>query len=422
MKELFGVVDNLNMFIHPNFNESFKFMDDSKSIELAKVILKKFKESGYENIVVIESGTSPLIAIIKRLKEYKECNFKIKQVKIPRDLDFNLLEWFNTYLSNKEMNDLVLFNGKKVKRYEALKSLCRKFSLEKFVGKDKFTIYDSVNNLKEYDSSTSEFIRVLGKTEIYDLFNKPFLLFDEYINAGTIIRNFNGMVRLFNMRPEFKLSAFCMFLDNPKNYEKIAFTLYDNSNELECYRNGAYPFENRIDLIGYYYFISKNDFVKVDLRSLKSELRKIVSDGEVDLFYERLNKIIDNNNLLIKLKDSLSEEQVKNYVSNKDIIRFIFKYLDEKIYGKNKYSDFLDQVFELYAPSWSPMPVIFHLDYWSGFEKIRKDIDDICFDIIDDYKRNRFLIIKLALESLENNYNLWKASIDKKLGDKDENN
>ena len=71
-------------------------MDDKQSIELARKILNKFKESGYENIVVIESGTSPLIAIIKKLKEYKDCSFKITQIKIPRDLDFNLLEWFNT--------------------------------------------------------------------------------------------------------------------------------------------------------------------------------------------------------------------------------------------------------------------------------------------------------------------------------------
>ena len=44
MERLFGCVDNLNMFIHPKFNESFKFMDDKQSIELARKILNKFKE------------------------------------------------------------------------------------------------------------------------------------------------------------------------------------------------------------------------------------------------------------------------------------------------------------------------------------------------------------------------------------------
>lgn len=415
MERLFGCVDNLNMFIHPKFNESFKFMDDKQSIELARKILNKFKESGYENIVVIESGTSPLIAIIKKLKEYKDCSFKITQIKIPRDLDFNLLEWFNTYLSKEELKELVLYNERNISRYDALKEISKKFSLEDFIGNDKFTIYDSVNNLKEYSNSTEDFIKVLNGTKMYELFNKPFLLFDEYINAGTIIRNFNGVVRLFNMNPKFKLSAFCMFLDNPKEYEKIAFTLYDNSNELECYRNGAYPFENRIDLIGYYYYISKKEFMKVSLEELKQELEEYENNLEVNLFYNKLNEFIEENNLLEKLKDNLEEEQVKNYVSNKDIIRFIFKYMDEKIYGKNKYSDFLDQVFELYAPSWSPMPVIFHLDYWNGFEKTLSEIDNLCLKIGEEYKLNRFTIIKIALKSLEKNYLLWKESIDKEL-------
>ena len=65
MNSLFGIVDNLTMFVHPKFNESFKFMDNKQSIELARKVLDKFTKSGYENIVVIESGTSPLIEIIK---------------------------------------------------------------------------------------------------------------------------------------------------------------------------------------------------------------------------------------------------------------------------------------------------------------------------------------------------------------------
>ena len=42
MQELFGKVDNLEMFIHPQFNESFKFMNEKQSINLAKSILKEF--------------------------------------------------------------------------------------------------------------------------------------------------------------------------------------------------------------------------------------------------------------------------------------------------------------------------------------------------------------------------------------------
>lgn len=415
MKKLFGEVDNLNMFIHPKFNEKFKFMNDNQSVILSEKILSEFIKSGFKNIVVIESGTSPLISLIKKNKKYKNSGFNIIQVKIPRDLNFNLYEWFKTYLSNEEQNQTIQFNGKEYSRIELLKILCEKFDLQKYVGTGKFTIYDSVKDQKEYNNSTKYFQDVLKETNISKIFNEPFLLFDEYINAGTIIRNFNGIVRLFNRNPIFKLSAYCMFLDNPKNYEKIAFTLYDNSTELECYRNGAYPFENRIDLIGYYYFITDKNFEKVYLNELEVEIDKLTEEKDFEDFYNKLNVIINENELLEKLKESVEEEQVRKYVDNTDIVRYIFKYIDEKIYGKNKYADFLDQVFELYAPSWSPMPVIFHLDYWNGFEKIKENIDKLCLKIEQEYKDNRFAIIKLALNVLAENKKQWELSVSKEM-------
>jgi hypothetical protein len=206
-----------------------------------------------------------------------------------------------------------------------------------------------------------------------------------------------------------------MFLDNPENYENIEFTLYDNSNELECYRNGAYPFENRIDLIGYYYFITELEFEKVYLKDLKEEIKDNISLNNVEQFYIKLNKLIDEKQILKSLKENFAEEQVRNYVSNKDIVRFVLKYIDEKIYGKNKFADFLDQVFELYAPAWSPMPIIYHLDYWSGFEKTLNIIDNICIEVKQDYINNRFSVINIALDRLNENKQQWEKSIEKEL-------
>lgn len=410
MQDLFGKVDNLEMFIHPKFNESFKFMNEAQSIKLAKDILNGFIKSGYEQIVVIESGTSPLISIIKDLEEYQKSNLRIMQIKIPRDLKFNLYKWFETYLLQDELNSNIEINKEVLPRKEFLKRECNNFSLEEFIGTDKFTIYDSINDNKIYNKNAEKFHEILKDTKLYEIFTNPFLLFDEYINAGTIIRNFNGIVRLFTNTPKFKLSAYCMFLDNPEKYEKISFSLYDNKSELEAYRNGAYPFENRIDLIGYYYFISENNFEKVNLNDLRNELSKQEHE-KLQNFYEDLNNQINSNNLLKKLKESLEEEQVKKYVTNNDIIRYLLKYLDEKIYGKNKLADFLDQVYELYAPSWSPMPVIFHLDYWDGFSKIQNEIEEVSNKVLENYTKCRLSIIREILDSLEENNKKWKEDV-----------
>ncbi len=422
MQDLFGKVDNLECFTHPKFNESFKFMDEVKSVNLAKKVLNEFLKSGYKNIVIIESGTSPLIEIIKNFKESRSLN--LLQIKIPRDLNFNLYKWFETYLSEYELNSYIEINNQRFLRKELLKTKCENFNLEQFIGTEQFTIYDSVQDTHCYSNAVNEFYEILKGTRLYEIFSNPFLLFDEYINAGTIIRNFNGMVRLFTNNPKFKLSAYCMFLDNPEKYKKIAFTIYNNETELEAYRNGAYPFENRIDLIGYYYFISENDFEKVYLNKLHEE---ILSNTENNCsnecvknnassnkeFFDSLNKLINSNNTLEKLKGNLAEEQVKKYVTNNDIIRCLLKTLDEKIYGKNKIADFLDQVFELYAPSWSPMPVIFHLDYWNGFSKIQNEIENLSNQVLEEYKKYRLSMIKEILESLEENNKTWKETIKK---------
>lgn len=414
MEKLFGEVDNLNMFIHPKFNEKFKFMNDKQSIELAKKVLSKFIKNKIENIVVIESGTSPLIAIIKKIKEYKNFRINIYQIKIPRNLNFNLYEWFKTYLEKEELEEKITYKQKQVIRKEILKILCEKVDLEKNVGKEKFTIYDSIKNEKQY-CKTQEFKEILKGTKLYEIFNNEFLLFDEYINAGTIIRNFNIICALFTDKPNFKISAYCMFLDNPENYEKIAFTLYSNNTELQAYKNGAYPFENRIDLIGYYYFITEKHFEKIYLEDLQKEIRNLATNADINKFYNYLNNLIIKNDLLKKLKDNLQEKQVQNYVTNQDIIRFIFKYIDEKIYKKNKYADFLDQVFELYAPAWSPMPITFHIDYWNAFEKIEQEIDKIALEIEQEYKQNRFAIIELLLKELKSHKEKWEERINKKM-------
>lgn len=418
MEKLFGKVDNLTMFIHPKFNEKFEFMNEKQSIKLAQKILNEFIKTRLKNIVVIESGTSPLIAIIKKLQEFENAKINLYQIKIPRNLNFNLYEWFKTYLEKQELEETITYKQKQRKRKEILKILCEKVDLEKNVEKEKFTIYDSIKNEKQYNHN-QEFKEILKGTKLYEIFNNQFLLFDEYINAGTIIRNFNVICTLFTNKPNFKISAYCMFLDNPENYKKIAFTLYNNNTELQAYRDGAYPFENRIDLIGYYYFITENHFEKIYLEDLQQEVKDLASNTDITKFYHYLNNWITKNELLKKLKNNLQEKQVKQYVTNEDMMRFIFQYMDETIYGKNKYADFLDQVFELYAPAWSPMPISFHIDYWNAFEKIKQEIGKVVLEIEQEYKQNRFAIIELALKQLNSHKSKWEEEINKKMEEKE---
>lgn len=413
-------IDNISSFTHPLFNEKFRYMNDIESVDLSIKILNKFINSNYDNIVIIESGTSPLLNIIKKLEKYKNSDIKFHQIKIPRDLDFDLFNWFKTYLDEDELQETLDINNMCLTRQKWLEDECRTFKFSEFIEQKQFTIYDSIIDNYIYNiSKVYLFQRILDGTNLGNVFNSPFLLFDEYINAGTIIRNFNCIVRLFTNNPVFKLSAFCMFLDNPEKYEKIAFTIYDNSNELECYRKGAYPFENRIDLIGYYYFVDKNNFEKIYLDKL---LEKQNSNLNCEEFYELLEKLINNNDILRKLKNTFNEEQVRNYITNDDIKRYMIKYIEKQINGNTLYYDLLDQVFEIYAPAWSPMPVKFHLDYWNGFVMIEEEIKKNMDNIKEEYLKYRNSILHDIIVMLIENRNSWLKSIDNILEVKNENN
>ena len=65
-------LDNLSAFTNPDFNCKFRYMNEKESVLLAKKITEKFNQTKHKNIVVIESGTSPLIQIIKNLKSLKD--------------------------------------------------------------------------------------------------------------------------------------------------------------------------------------------------------------------------------------------------------------------------------------------------------------------------------------------------------------
>ena len=253
-------LDNLSAFTNPDFNCKFRYMNEKESVLLAKKITEKFNQTKHKNIVVIESGTSPLIQIIKNLKSLKDKN--LLQIKIPRELNFNLYEWFKFYIAENEFKPIE----------KEMISLCKEISLTSIIKEKKFTIIDSINDNFEYDIfALKKFNKILKNTTLSKIFQDEFLLFDEYINAGTIIRNFNLISKLFNINAKFKLSAFCIFVDNYENYNKIEFSLFDKRNEFQCYNDGAYPFENRIDLIGYYFYINKDSFKKVILSDLRKQ-------------------------------------------------------------------------------------------------------------------------------------------------------
>ncbi len=390
-------LDNLSAFTNPDFNCKFRYMNEKESVLLAKKITEKFNQTKHKNIVVIESGTSPLIQIIKNLKSLKDKN--LLQIKIPRELNFNLYEWFKFYIAENEFKPIE----------KEMISLCKEISLTSIIKEKKFTIIDSINDNFEYDIfALKKFNKILKNTTLSKIFQDEFLLFDEYINAGTIIRNFNLISKLFNINAKFKLSAFCIFVDNYENYNKIEFSLFDKRNEFQCYNDGAYPFENRIDLIGYYFYINKDSFKKVIL----SDLRKQFNQEKKTLEFEKLlDTFIDEYDLVNKAKNFCQGKEVCSFINKNDLARFIIKELEKSCFGSSIYYDFLDQTFEMFAPAWSPMPVKNHLDYWQAMDKVQSNIESLK----KPYIQNRNNIFSSVISILTSTKTEWENKILKEI-------
>lgn len=405
---LYPIPNNLDHFTHPNLNQKFKYANSKEIIAIANEVLTQIINSGYKTVIYSESGTSPLIHICKKLCNKKKIKINFIPFKTPRSANINLYEMIMYYLTDIEKEELI----NKEKRKNILYRLCN-INISIYFA-DDFSIYDVLK--KNVDNEFLKKIRdILRDTYISKVFRNKFLFFDEYINAGTILRNFKFYANLFGANNNYKIASYCMFITNPEDYEMIEFTIYNKTTELECYERGAYPFENRIDIIGYYYFIDKNNYQKIYLKKLVNEFTRC--DGnKLESYIESIINKINSNKLLDKMQRFCREEQIKSYINNYDIIRYLFKSMEEDI-GKTKYSEYLDQVYELYAPAWSPMPVIFHLDYWQVFSKIETEINNLKELFKKEYIENRNSIFIESLKVLKKIRKEYLKEIDRLMED-----
>lgn len=404
-------IDNLSAFTHPTYHQQFRYMNDKEGVALAHRLLDKFVESEYQHIVIIESGTSPLIQIIRRLPEFQQSNLELLQLKIPRDQNLNLYEWFMTYLSPGERGEIIELADEVGTRADLLHVACDEFDIASFVGDETYDVYASIKDERTYDLTLVQHLHdILRGTHLSAVLTQPFLLFDEYINSGTVLRIANAMLRLVVDAPQFKVSAFCMFVDDFTKYPKVAFSLYDKRSELACYERGSYPYENRVDLIGYYYVVQPDRFQKVELATYASQLDASAESPEP--LYEKVLAVVKSHALTDALRSNLVEPQVSAYVTDNDVARHVVVQLELAYGGASIHSDLLDQVFEIYAPAWSPMPVRNHLDYWNGFAAIADKERAVVEELATDYAQYRMSVLHDIVQRLLANNAEWNARIE----------
>ena len=405
--QLYGKVDNLECFVHPEYGRSFSHLSDEGVIRLAEKIARGIRESGRRQIVVSETGARPLAYVCERILEQQGYNVNWTYMKFPREPKANIFPIVMHYLNGGE---------KEIKQH-LLRQQSESISLPSSKKKPLEKILQEIGRSSQ-DDTQKRISSVLKGTQIAEALSKPFLFFDEYIDSGTTLQNYTMYFNYFTDRLDFKTISYFMELEDADRFERVQLSVYDGSRRLECFSQGAYPFENRLDLIGYFYYMDEDSYAKVTLENIKRRFAEEQQISPERLLVE-IDLAIDTHNLLQAYKNDFTVPAVRGYMEKKHLIRQFLMVLEEETHGKGLYSEFLWQLADMYGPAWTPMPKKNHFDFFDGTEKSEELIKNASgFDMLKkSYCEGRPTILRQAANACLERKDAWFARIDKLLGE-----
>jgi len=426
--QLYEEPDNLRQFKHPVYKRKFRFLTNKKVLNLAKKTSKKIINSKYDQIVVIESGSRPFAEICKKLIANKK-NLNWAHLKFPRDPTKNIAPILLNFMSknesisklNKIQKDELETYFEQIGKQEVFNKIKDRSKREIIIEVSRLIPFSAIeprkksleeiilnfNNKKNiYQNITST---IFQETDISKILSKEFILFEDYITSGHTLSLVINYLKFLSKRLNFKIVCYFFNLKNPEQYEIFLFSLFDKETKLKGYSYGAYPFENRIDLIGYFYCISNEDYKKIFIKKL---INKNTPNTE---FLNYLNNLIKTNDLTNKVKNSFKNEDVKKFINKDHLTRYYLYLLEKELKIDNYTTEFLWLSQDMYGPLWCPLPIEYHFEFMGVFGKIEKEFKDIkeFKTLLKEYRKNRKGIISEIARIFLDRGDKWLNSINK---------
>ncbi|HEY9786928.1 MAG TPA: hypothetical protein V6D17_16170, partial [Candidatus Obscuribacterales bacterium] len=256
---------------------------------------------------------------------------------------------------------------------------------------------------------------VIGQTRLAEILSQPFIFFDEYVDSGTTLRNAITFFKCYTPSVHMKLASYYVNVHNSESHENIAVALADAANQWKCHKLGAYPFENRVDLIGHFYRITDEEYVRIRVRDIAAALANI-EVLPTDPFFAVLSAISRRNNLLPYLRESLTLRAVRDYVQEQHVLRLCLWQLEVAV-GNRDLAELLFQAYDMYGPSWSPMPTDYHFDFYSGCNALAQHFQQLpVFNTLTNaYRPLRPSIFKAIADIFQARRKAWIAETKAKL-------
>lgn len=393
LSEIYPEVDQLTMFPHPKTGRTYTMLCQTKLVELAERTLAMMMSMNIDQIIVSESGAVPFARVCAWISDKKQLPLKWYAIKVPRDISQCFNVTYQTYLSLTKQ-ELILSNEIVTQG----NSLCFSnpdvtFSLpENYFNQQEKKLREIIDTIEE-EVELPGCMATCKNSGLAQILSKPFIFFDEFIDSGKTIFQTFRFLKLFNTRLDFKIVSYLIKLSKDEINSVVCQSLYTLDNEELAFQWGVYPFENRMDWLGYFYRIDCDYYHRINL----AELSQYNSEGPDNLEkYLDLVEQIFSGLLLNELKNSCRIAAVSAFISRAHIIQYSLYLLERNEFGVSEFSEFYYQIFDLYGPIWSPLPDDYHLSYLEVFEQYEPFIEDFLKtkSINETYKNIRFSIIR----------------------------
>lgn len=404
LEKLYGDVRNLTRFRHPVYKRTFRFLTDAEVVRYARKLADHIRASGIHRIVVSETGASPLARVCERLLARSGYATRWLYVKFPREQVADIFPILNSYLTKRERET----------RLTKLKGLCAASSPSALrPRKQPLSKLLRTITRGELRDTQKRLASVLAHTKIAKFLSEPFLYFDEYVDSGTTLANADMYFGMFAGRHHFKLLSYYIHIRDANAYAVVAHTLFDADSRYDCFAAGAYPFENRLDLIGYFYHLDARMFRRVTLHELRETYGSRRPSATAERFVDDLQKSLVTGGLVERVRSRCTLRPVRSYIDASQVVRYALWHFENAHSGWSASSEFLWLMWDMYGPIWSPLPDAYHRDFWKGFKGLDADIKRLpeYARLSKGYAAQRRAILSSALRSCDERQRDWLKNI-----------
>ena len=347
--------NNLTPFANPGVH----YMEPREVSELAQDMAQYVTPSS--RIISVDSGARPLANLIARQR-----NSAVLPIKVGRVVDANLISSLRLLLTTGELHAPLRSKAhhpllKNLGLHEDL-TLSEALSIAATALISTTPLADLETGITSYEwarvlPSVPIFNTLLSDTDIAKTLRQSPYLVEEYITGATVLTVLNTLFA--HITSDFSYHLVCYNLN--KGLRQLP-TYLDYAHIIGSPKDivAAYPFENRIDLLGFYY-VSDPELHSVDLTYQTPGCSPYAAVWEK--FDDLLAAMTPSTELV---RTHLSDQRLRDFVDPLHSTLFTLS----KVSGVPAIAQFFNHLFEMYAPAWSPLPNNLHIDFIAAFESV----------------------------------------------------